>query len=529
MFRWVTSEDERSSHRDGGGVLVRVATKDPGPVVVCLALETGGAAPPALSFRIVGGSETVVEPEEGPTHLTVRYVLVFAVTPDGPAEADWESVGDLEGPGVPPCRVVVRRSGGRVVSALVGRGVKPYQPEPEVEAALRWHAWGRASELVALKRFETGRGGGEVTVIRPRLRAPSADLPSLESSGPPEVADGAPGSCWLVKSGSAAKIRREWDRFREYLVDRAHPFLARCESFVSVRPPGQAEPPGTAVLFSTFVGGGDLLRPEPLEEVLRGPVEPERLDRLIDRIFTVLGPWSHASRPHPLARWRRVFRGNENDWLLFGKFDLSRKRRTEPKGPQGRREFTAGLDWDIAFLEEDHLSKHLLGRQRNGLLHRLREVEAGYSLTHGDLNPRNVLCEGDDVWLIDFEYVGVAPTLADHARLEVNLRLWCLKLGPTDANIEDVAAAIETRLLDHFLGNTGNLGMLGELSGDLDVAPQNLLNVARAIARIRGHASQCLSRCPDRRDYLSVLLSDGPQPARVRVRRRGPTAKLPVL
>jgi len=139
----------------------------------------------------------------------------------------------------------------------------------------------------------------------------------------------------------------------------------------------------------------------------------------------------------------------------------------------------------VAFLQEKHLRGHLLGKHRDGLLYKIREIEAAYSLTHSDLNPRNVLCEGEDVWLIDFEDVGVAPTLVDFARLEANLRLWCLRLGATESNVEDVAAAFETRLLDHFLGNTGSLEPVGELAAALKADPDNLITVTQAIAHIR--------------------------------------------
>ncbi len=509
MYRWNISDDERAAGTDVWGVVIRVAAPQRNePVSVALELDTDGASAPRLAARIQDGRAWDIEPtviEKRPA--VARYVL--SVDPPRDPATDDEVTIDLRGPegtGVPPCRVVLRRTHCQASAALVRESEACCSLAPETEAALRWQGWKRASELVVLKRFQTGRGGSAVLVVRPRLRAPDVDKATLESSGPPEVAEGALGSCWLVKSGPAARVRREWDRFNTYLADRAHPFLSHCEAFLAVRPPGDGGPPAMATLVSSFLGGGELIRPEPLDEVLRGPVEPARAGRLLDRVFTVLAPWSQGSKVYPLARWRRVYRGNENDWLLFGKFDLARHRRTDDKSPKGRAEFTAGLDWDVAFIQEKHLRDHLLGKHRDGLLYKLREVEAAFSLTHGDLNPRNVLCEGDDVWLIDFEDVGVAPTLVDFARLEANLRLWCLRLGATEGNVEDVAAAVETRLLDHFLGNTGSLGPVSELAGALAADPENLMIVAQAIAHIRRQAARvCLPRYPDRRDYLAVL------------------------
>jgi hypothetical protein len=509
MFRWIVNDDEGRPRDGGPEVVVRVAApQGKEPVTVGLELETDGAAAPTLTAHTRGRKDQEVTPVPVETKQgVVRYIL--QIDPPADPTADDEVTIDLRDPvgsDVPPCRVVLRRTRCQVSAALVGQGEGCCPLGPETEAALRWQGWKRASELVVLKRFETGRGGSAVLVVRPRLRAPEVDQATLESSGPPEVAEGALGSCWLVKSGPANKVRREWDRFNTYLADRAHPYLGHCETFLAVRPSGDGGPPATATLVSSFLGGGELIRPEPLDEVLRGPVASGRVGRLLDRVFAVLAPWSHDARVYPLARWRRVFRGNENEWLLFGKFDLARERRTKPGDNRGRAEFTAGLDWDVAFIQEKHLRDHLLGKHRDGLLYKLREIEAAYSLTHGDMNPRNVLCEGDDVWLIDFEAVGVAPTLLDFARLEANLRLWCLRLGPTEANVEDVAAAFETRLLDHFLGNTGSLGPVSELALALDADPENLMAVAQAIAQIRRLAARsCLPRYPDRRDYLAVL------------------------
>ena len=513
MFRWITSDHERRPEDEESRVVIRVAApQGKSPVQVALELETDAAVAPGLLARTGHGRTWDVAPASIDGRPGVALYVVEVAPPANPAANDDDEVTiDLAGPdgaGVPPCRVLLRRSACVISAALVARGEdqRALDARAQAEAALRWQAWGRASELVLLKQFETGRGGTEVLVARPRLRAPVVDTATLESSGPAEVVEGTLGSCWLVKSGPVATVRREWDRFQAYLADRAHPFLGRCETFLCIRPPGAPGPPASATLIGSFVGGGDLIRPEPLDEVLRGPAEPARIGRLLDRVFSVLAPWSHGSTVYPLARWRRVFRGNENDWLLFGKFDFARKCRIDPKDPQGRIEFTAGLDWDVAFIEEEHLRDHLLGKHQAGLLYKLREVEASYSLTHGDLNPRNVLCEGDDVWLIDFEQVGVAPTLVDFARLEANLRLWCLRLGPTDANVEDVAAAFETRLLDHFVGHTGSLGPVSELAGALDADPENLRNVAQAIAHIRRQAARCcLPRYPDRRDYLAIL------------------------
>ncbi len=381
---------------------------------------------------------------------------------------------------------------------------------PQTRAALLWQAWNHYTELVVLKRFTRGHGGSDVLVVRPQLRTPQSDTSSLETSGPARVFDRSWGSCLLVKTGKTGKVRKEWDRCAAFLADRLHPFLSRCEAFLPIRPPEHSsavsDSPNSATLISSFLGG-DLLHPEPLDEIICGISDLSRCKRLLDKAFAVLAPWQAHAETHELSEWRRVYRSdpkNPENWVLFNKFDLT-KKRGDPK-LRGREEFAAGLRWDTSFISEEHLSDHLMGKNRDGLLFELRKIQARFSLTHGDVNPRNVMCEGDAIWLIDFEHTGVAPTLIDFARLEANLRLWCLPLRPAGENVEDVAREFESRLLDHFLGSEGGIEPTRELAGSLGAKPDDLHKVAHCIAHIRRLASvHCLTIYPDRRDYLAVL------------------------
>jgi hypothetical protein len=509
MLWWVISDDEQAPWAEGPEGVVRFAAAQSGDAVR-LGLELQSStpldAPPEVSARATPVGCRVEPPAGGGTRF--RYVLV--VDPPENPEQDDQVIIDLAGPegsAVPTCRVVLRRSTCRIESALLGQDQDGDGLDPETVAALRWHGWGRYAAVAGLKRFLTGLGGSDVRVVRPRLRAPDAPASTLESSGPPEVLANAWGSALLVKTGVAAWVREEWDRGRTFLADRLHPFLARSEAFLAIRTPmaGEAgsEPPARATLISSFLGG-DLIHPEPLDEVLRGATDLARGRTLLDRVFAILAPWQAPAETHPLGRWRRVYRGNENDWLLFGTFDLTRETSTEK--PYGRDEFAAGLRWDTSFIKGKHLAEHLMGKKRDGLLYRLRQIEVRYALTHGDLHPRNILCDGDHVWLIDFAQAGVGPVLADYARLEANLRLWCLPLRPAGENIEDAARAFETRLLDHFLGSEGGLAPTAALAARLGAEPDDLLRIAHAIAQVRRcAAAHCLPVYPDRRDYLAVL------------------------
>lgn len=419
-----------------------------------LALALPLVLPPGSPLRLTA------EVEAGPCRVVslgregdgVRLVVEF---PEGDGEDDEAVVGvrDRDGGECVPLRVVVRRTRCRIGSALMGGGRSGVGLRPQARAALLWRAWRRYEEVVALKRFGGGYSGSEVLVVRPRLRA------RVEEDG--DVLGGAWGSCLLVKTGRARDVLREWERSRLYLEDRLHPFLARPEEVLEVRPVGEGPAGvGEATVISSFLGG-DLVRAESLEHRIRGASEPETCGRMIGRVFANLAPWHSPGRTLPLKRWQRAFAppgpevpGDRPPWLLFGKYDLARPRGEG--GLRGRREFSAGLMWDTAFVRGEHLKDHLLGRG-DGLLHRLGEVPAKFSLIHGDLNPRNALGSGDDFWLIDFEHTGPGPALADFAHLEANLRLWCLPLRTGGEDVEGAAEAFEAILLDHALGVEGGL------------------------------------------------------------------------
>src|SRR5262249_38374764 len=142
----------------------------------------------------------------------------------------------------------------------------------------------------------------------------------------------------------------------------------------------------------------------------------------------------------------------------------------------------------------------------DGLLSALWDVKARFGLTHGDLNPRNVLCQGDNAWLIDFEHTGVGPVLADYARLEANLRLGCLALAPGGDDVAGVAEQLERCLLAHVPGSAGGLCRVRALAPGLGADADELAKVAECIAHVRRRAAPYgVGDYADRRDYLAVL------------------------
>ena len=181
-------------------------------------------------------------------------------------------------------------------------------------------------------------------------------------------------------------------------------------------------------------------------------------------------------------------------------YDLTRRRHRELFGRK--------VTWDVAFQRSGHLDGHLLGTtsNRDGLLDRLMATKVRYSLIHGDLNPRNVLCDRDYAWLIDFEHAGYGPTLFDFAWLEANLRYFCLALDPSGEGLDEAATLFERHLLDHLHGGESSLEPVRQWAAELGADPDELHKLASAIVQIRQLAlPYCVDEYADHRDYLAVL------------------------
>ncbi|MCE5336853.1 MAG: phosphotransferase, partial [Desulfobacteraceae bacterium] len=450
---------------------------DPPSVTIC-------AAPPGCRLEISAGKEI--------GHFCLCLTVPPSETPDRDDEVRVDIGGD-----VPPCLVVLRRTACRISTSLMD---SPHSREsllPQTRSALLWYGWNRFRDIVGLKRFTTGKSGSDVLVLRPRLRDPEPAHPLLRGSCIPGVISRAWGSCILVKTGKSEKMREEWDRFHTFLSDRMHPFMARAEAYLSIRTPGQPEDQRP---LSTVIGsylGGDLFKAESLEQAVCGPGEDCRAGKTVRNIFAVLAPWYEGSCVKPLGEWYKMFRFDEGRLLLFGKYDLTKKADMQS--------FARPLAWDVPFIKEEHLRFHLLGKNADGLLHLLKDMDVRFSLTHGDLHPRNILVDSENSWLLDFGETGVAPTLFDFAKLEVYLRLWCLDLTPGVADFETAATGFEQHLLDGMMKTEGGHEAVRKLAPSLGCSEQGLANTAACIVSIRREASRYCMGWPDNRDYIAVL------------------------
>jgi hypothetical protein len=541
MFTWASGNDSPPSEGgnssphppvaeravdDKGTFHFAVPRDGPRFAVSLLLLWTGReppATPPALRLTLLTTQpEGVLKPTcsvdssplgHGRFRCTCRMEIAPPPVGDRPDD-EFELLLDEPSGAVPPCRLLVRRTACTIDDSLLeecGRRTLHAQ----TRAALLWHGWNRYREVVALKAFTAGKGQSDVLVVQPGLRQPPL-LPA--DSGAAGVLAEAWGSCLLVKTGPADKVRGEWQRFHTFLADRLHPFMTRSEAFLTAQPGGADLPPDgpvRATLISSFLGG-NLIEVESLESVVRGPTGVNACLQVLERLFLVLGDWYATSRVETLDKWYALFSpvagapdfcntvpgsdGGQPAWRLLGKYDF--------RDEKDRSAYAAGLTWDVDFVREEHLSRHLLGRPGqgdSGLLPRLMKLEARFSLVHGDLHPRNVLLGRDDVWLIDFGKTGVAPTLADFAALEVFLRLWGLDLGPGAGGLDVAAEELERLLLGAMAVGEAHAEEVRALAVPLGARPDNLVQVAACIAWIRRRVAAYSLGRPDRRDYLAVL------------------------
>jgi len=494
--------------------MVPWTSADPGP----LQFATGFSAEDTVLRIGLGGPDAGARPAPrvsmiaGPEGGRVAFdpggaaagPAVLVTIPAAPPDQDDDEVEvevELEpagGGGTARCRVVLRRTRATIGTALVSRDIDGPPLPPEMRAAILWFAWRRYSEVVALKRFTSGKSGSQVLVFRPKLREPLLDNPRLAAAHLPGVVSEAWGSYLLVKTGARHKVREEWDRFQSFLRDRVHPFMARSEAFLTTRVDGAGTPDASqATVIGSFLGG-ELMQAEPFEILAQGTSDIERCEAILARLFSILSMWYAGSDTRPLGDWADMLATDEAGRLrLFGKFDLTARA--------DRDRFAGALAWDVSFIREAHLSRHLIGRSGDGLLHRLGRMPVRYSLVHGDLHPRNILADRDDVWLLDFGETGVAPTLFDFAKLEVYLRIWCLRLSADARSFESAAFAFETHMLDHMTASEGSLEPVAALADGLGATSASVLRIARCIADIRRRALAYSLGSPDRRDYLAVL------------------------
>src|SRR4051794_161612 len=133
MFAWVLSDEERRAGGDGPETIIRCATSQgPEPVRLDLDLvaDPSSPAPPDLTVR----SAPVGCRIESLTGDGTRFRSRLIVEPPADPEADDQVIVDLadaDGRGVPPCRVVLRRSTLPLRLALLGSAGSASDLDPQ--------------------------------------------------------------------------------------------------------------------------------------------------------------------------------------------------------------------------------------------------------------------------------------------------------------------------------------------------------------------------------------------------------------
>lgn len=503
MAYWLTAERTTDATN---GFFIRFATQHSDqPLMLHIPLRTiaAGTSPPELDLQTAAsGCELTITPA-GPDF----FDLCLTVPAAGPASEGVEDdeltfvIRSIPPSPIPDCHIVLRRTACRISTALIARQRDAVPVRPQSLAALLWYGWRRYSEIVGLRRFTSGKSGSDVLVFQPRLRDPVE--PSLTHGMLPGVISESWGSCLLVKTGSRESVSQEWTRYRTFLRDRLHPFMSRSEEFLTVRPVHvDGDTPTGATMIGSFLGG-ELLQAESFEQLVTGSSDADRCLQVLDRLFSIMGTWYSGHSVRPLSDWTKVF-----DWTdpagalrLFGEFDFRKEA--------DRKRYRAALAWDVPFIQQEHLQHHLLGKPgsaaKTGLLPELMNWPVRYSLAHGDLHTRNILADENDVWVLDFGQVGVMPTLFDFAKLEIYLRLWCLRLEPSATGLPDATRRFENLLLDHMTGSESSLEPVRRLAEAMGADSDDLLRVARCICHIRRHSVRYSQGSPDRRDYLAIL------------------------
>lgn len=480
-YTWIDADSDR-----GEAVYRFAGQASPEPSVLTVLLRaTAETSVPEFTVEGVAGASISIHPREGSAESAVRISVpsagaesqqILSLKPSVPCE-------------IPVCRIELRRTHCKIRLPFLDRELPA-----ETTASLLWYGCNRFEELVCLKSF-SGMSDSLVLLFHPRLREPER-VPETVGKIPPNIISRAWGTPLLVKTDSRGKVREESERYRIFLQDRQHPFMSRIEDELAIRPADTTE---TVQVRPTIIGnflGGDMLRAESLEDVVKSNFGISECRKILDRLFSTVATWYQGSAVLPLKEWPKVF-GSAAPLKLFGKYDLTTK--------EGREDYKRGMEWESDFINRAHLFGYLCGKNQDGFLYKLMEIPVRFSLVHGDLHPRNVLTDRHHIWLIDFGETGTAPTLFDFAKLEVFLRLWCLDPQPKVRNFQGAAYEFEDALLDQFISGAGGLGPISQLASRLGLEEGLLEKLAQLILHIRNCAASYCLGTPDRRDYLAVL------------------------
>jgi hypothetical protein len=276
----------------------------------------------------------------------------------------------------------------------------------------------------------------------------------------------------VLKIGTLALTRREEEAFARCVA----PFIPNVSPALTAR----AVEGEWAALRYSFVGlsGAGLVWLE--QRLAEG--DPASLAALFDRLYgEVLAPWYGQARPDTIRPYA------EHD-----------PRRLFPRILEAAA--ALGLGPDEEFLDCPELDQRLPNPFRFLRDEYPRRADRAYPgarcLTHGDLNPRNVLLDGrDNLFVIDFSETAPRSALADFARMEPILLLDWPGVAPDRAEL--------VRFMERWTG-VERLGP-GPEEGYAGSDPW-LGAVEALMRRLRVHAARTVAPAQDLRPHLLAVL-----------------------
>lgn len=222
------------------------------------------------------------------------------------------------------------------------------------------------------------------------------------------VIDGGVAPVRVVKISSHDKIRRESDRFREFVNLRLHTGTFPTHDSSHFWACGDR-----AAMVYSFAGGAT---PQSLFDVMHAG---NSADVVMDLSTRVLGPWQDVR--HDSVKALKSFLEDFFDDVTLDEVETYWASRRDP---------ASGAPWNpIPWLRS--------------VLQRAIEIDLPIVIAHGDLHSFNILAdENRHAWLIDFYHTGYRPALFDFAYADIALLLHRLAGGDAavSCTYDDLAA-----------------------------------------------------------------------------------------
>jgi thiamine kinase-like enzyme len=288
--------------------------------------------------------------------------------------------------------------------------------------------------------------------------------------------DGIMGRPQVTKIGHLAAITREYKNHRDYVQD----YLARVPNAVDYMRTAQLA--GINYTFVEGPGGEDLNDFETFYE----EHSFDAIKALLDDLFnTVCINWYNGRQLEEC----RLSESYRHDLKL-------RKGKLEEALKHLKRRIQTGQDTIVVpEIDESHhfVNPIPVAMNRDIMLFAFR------SMTHGDLNARNILVDNNDhAWLIDFSHTEIGHMLRDIAKLDSVLRIQMLS--------QQEATLQERFYLEETLADAASPNQIMQLSDQLETDNPALQKVYRTVRYLRQYAATISNGSASMEDYDVALM-----------------------